>query len=436
MAKKCVLILLDGLGDRACDMFDGRTPLEAAQTPALDELARMGASGLYHAGRPGLALPSENAHFAMFGYGEDEFPGRGPLEALGAGIRLAPGDAAVLAHLVGVKERDHSLVLVKDRAKADPKEAEDLAEAVAEYETRGIRIRFKRIHGLFGVLVLSGEVSPHFTDTNPMTDGVSLFEVLPYASHTGDPAAVNTAAAVKDYLVWAYRVLSGHPVNKARQADGRGTINALVTQRPGMPGSVQPFGQRWGLRGLSIGSGVMYKGLAGYLGMDFTEHPDTGDPGEDLAGRIESARQALLDYDFIHVHTKAPDQAAHTKDPQFKRAVIEVLDEAIGRSIGPLVEDPDVLVVAASDHSTPSTGPLIHSGEPVPLVFCGPGVRVDEVASFDEIAAARGALGPVRGEELMYLVLNYLDLAKLRGIMNTPEDQAFWPGNFKPFKLE
>ena len=99
MPTRCILVLLDGVGDRAHDVLGGLTPLAAADTPAFDALAARGCNGLYHAGRLGLALPSENAHFAMFGNDAAEFPGRGPLEALGAGVDLAPGEVAVLAHL-------------------------------------------------------------------------------------------------------------------------------------------------------------------------------------------------------------------------------------------------------------------------------------------------------------------------------------------------
>ena len=101
--KRCILILLDGLGDRAYVDLHNRTPLQAAHTPHLDLLAQKGANGLFHSDQYGLALPSENAHFSIFGYEEEKFPGRGMLEALGAGIPLDPGDIPMLAHFVSIK---------------------------------------------------------------------------------------------------------------------------------------------------------------------------------------------------------------------------------------------------------------------------------------------------------------------------------------------
>ena len=103
MSKKFILVLLDGLGDKSFAELDRQTPLQAARTPFLDHLAARGCSGLYHAGLQGQALPSENAHFVMFGYDLSQFPGRGALEALGAGISLERDQVAVLAHFVSVR---------------------------------------------------------------------------------------------------------------------------------------------------------------------------------------------------------------------------------------------------------------------------------------------------------------------------------------------
>ena len=116
--------------------------------------------------------------------------------------------------------------------------------------------------------------------------------------------------------------------------------------------------------------------------------------------------------------------------------MIESLDIGIGTALGPLMNNPDVLIILTADHSTPSSGLLVHSGEPVPLTFYGQGIRRDGVRCFDEISAAQGALGTVRGQELIFLILNHLERIKLKGLMDTPVDQPFWPGNYDPFTLE
>jgi len=434
--KKCVLILLDGLGDRAYESLDGQTPLQAARAPALDRLAAMGANGLYHAVRPGVALPSESAHFAMFGYRPAEFPGRGALEALGAGVPLGPDDVAVLAHFAGIHAEDGCLVL--DAGELDGTEAEvkELIAAAGFFEQDGLRIRFHRTKGLHGILTLQGEVSPRVTDTDPVLAGRPLSAVKPFADSAHDPAVMNTARVLRSYLLWAHRRLESNPINLARREAGKPPLNGLVTQRAGRLKRVPFFRERYGLAGVSVASGFVYRGLCAYIGLDFHTAADSDDPETDIADRLTAARDLLGKYDFLHVHTKAPDQAAHTKSPADKKAVIEALDRGIQKAIDPILNDPEVMIALTADHSTPSSGPLIHSGEPVPLTFCGPGIRKDLIGRFDEVHAAGGALGSIRGKEFMLLVLNHLDKAKLRGLMDTPLDQHYWPGDYEHFRLD
>ncbi|MFU8855827.1 MAG: alkaline phosphatase family protein [Deferrisomatales bacterium] len=436
MPRKCMLILLDGVGDHAHESLGHKTPLQAADTPALDRLATLGANGLYHPAALGQALPSELAHFAMFGYDPEDFPGRGPLEALGAGVDVGPDDVAVLAHFACLSDRGGELWLDLDAPEADEGEARALAAAVGAFETEGVEIRFARTQGTHGVLILRGGVSPFVTDTNPMRTECPIPEVLPWGIHTADPETRRAARALKRFLVWAHGRLKDHPVNARRAQAGLPPLTGLVTQRAGRLKPIRPFRQQNGLRGLSLASAPVYWGLCAHLGLDVRRVADTEDPGWDLAERLRLAREALPGYDFIHVHTKAPDEAAHRKDPLAKRAVIESLDRAIGEALGALAEEPDLLLAVTADHSTPSSGPLVHSGDAVPLALFGPGVRRDAVTRYDEVSAAQGALGCVRGKELMYLVLNHLGLSKLAGTRDTPWDQPYWPGDYQPFRLE
>jgi 2,3-bisphosphoglycerate-independent phosphoglycerate mutase len=435
MNRKCILILLDGLGDRSYKELAYQTPLQAARTPILNALAAEGACGLFHAALLGQALPSENAHFAMFGYEEADFPGRGALEALGAGIDLGRNDVAVLAHFVSVSESNGCLALRKEKNKASREETETLIAAVSPYDALGVHIEFIPTHGLSGILILKGNVSRFITDSDPMQEGKSLAAIKPWRQYASEPVVQKTADILHDYLRRAYHTLKDHAINQHRMQKGLVPLNALVTQRAGQLRSTTPFASRYGLRGLSIASGIVYKGLAAYLGLDFKMASDTQDPGKDMAERLKMARALLDTHDFIHVHTKAPDEAAHAKDPFAKKKVIEDLDGGIGKALASLMENLELLLVVTADHSTPCSGPLIHSGESVPLVFHGPGVRRDSVNRFDEVSVASGALGSVRGKELLYLILNHLDRSKLRGIMNTPVDQPFWPGSYEPFRL-
>lgn len=435
MPSRCVLIVLDGLGDRSYASLGGLTPLQAARTPNLDRLASLGANGLFHAGAPGQALPSEHAHFIMFGYREHSFPGRGYLEAVGAGIKLSPKDVAILAHFVSVREEKGILILEKDRPAASADEIRPLVELVESYESRGLKVSYIQTRNLDGILVLRGEVSRFITDTDPLQEGRPLIEPEPWSRMSEDPPSRKTAETLREYLLWCYGNLTNHEVNAVRKEAGKPRLNAIATNRAGSFEKAVPFSELWGLRGLSISAGIVYHGLCKHVGMDVEKVSDSGDSGGDLAARIELAMSRLDDYDFVHVHTKGPDAVSHRKDEAGKKKVIEELDRGLGELVDRILENRDIVLVIASDHSTPCTYPLVHSGEPVPVTIVGEGVRRDAVERYDEVHCAAGALGLLRGGDLMQTILNCLDRVKLLGLMDTPQDQAYWPGNTKPFTL-
>lgn len=435
MPSSCILLLLDGLGDRSHACLGHRTPLDAAHTPHLDALANQGANGLFHARRPGIALPSEEAHFSLFGYQQMEFPGRGPLEALGADIPLQPGQVAILAHGTSIRDNAGTAILKRGVPKATEEEAETLLGLVSTYETDGIQFQFHRTKGLFGVLVLTGAVDHHITDSDPIREDMPLQQVEPWRTWQDNPVTQRTATALNTYLRWCWHTLKDHPLNRERIDRGASPINGMVTQRSGQLSVVESMEERFGLRGLSISSGQVYWGLGNYLGMSVRKVMDSFDPGNDIAERLMMAQEAAGSHDFIHVHTKAPDEAAHRRSPQDKVSVIESLDRGIGQVMHRLLDDQRLLLAVTADHSTPSSGSLIHSGEPVALMFIGDGVRRDRVTRFSEIDAPGGALGYVQGQDFIPLVLNYLDRAKLAGLMDTPVDQPFWPGRTNPFRL-
>ena len=345
-------------------------------------------------------------------------------------------DVAALAHFASLHPDSRGLTLKNGKLNVGSREIEQLVSLAACFDHGGVRIRFHHTHKAYGIVTLQGEVAPFFTDTDPVLEDRLLIEPLPFEGYEQDTAVAASVAALKSYLLHIYRSLKHHPLNEMRRDAGYDSIDGLVTQRAGRLKPVQPFRQRYGLKGLSMASGLVYQGLSRFIGMDFLKVEDSADPGGDLAMRIGQAHQALSEYDFIHVHTKVPDETAHTKDPEKKKKAIEALDAGLAISLPPLLDDPSVLVVVTADHSTPSTGPLIHSGETVPLIFCGNGVRRDEVSRYDEVAAASGVLGQVRGGELMLMVLNALDRAKLRGLMDTPRDQPYWPGSYAAFKIQ
>ncbi|MRR35419.1 phosphoglycerate mutase, partial [bacterium] len=316
-----------------------------------------------------------------------------------------------------------------------PESCRVLHEAVGRFSHDGIDVEFIPTRGIGGIVVLRGEVSSAVTDSNPIHEGRPLMEVLPLRPMAADPRALKTAAALNAYLRSSYRILSEHPLNRKRMNQGLPPINAVGTQRAGMMGRLPSFTDKWGLKGLMIASGAIYHGLGQVVGMETVRVKDSDDPARDLLERLKIAREAK-DFDFIHVHTKATDEAGHTRDPLEKKRVIEAVDRALAYAVAEIVPDDNVLFIVTADHSTASSGTMIHTGESVPLAMTGKYIRRDDVRNFDEVSCAGGGLSLVRGRELMYLVLNFLDRGKLWGLMDSPDDQPFTPGSYTALKID
>jgi 2,3-bisphosphoglycerate-independent phosphoglycerate mutase len=377
-------------------------------------------------------MPSETAHFRIFGYGLEEFPGRGYVEARGFDIPLGDNDVSILCHLCHCDEDRGTLRIRSHRPSLTREETDELARSIGFEAGDKISIRFVPSRGSDGFLVLSGPVSKAVSDSDPILENRPVQRVHPLDE---SEAARRTARALNGYMLRAHRILADHPVNERRRARGAPPATALVFQRPGRRVPLEPFRERWGLSALSISSGPGYWGLCGELGMDVERAMDTGDPEQDLLDRLQRAREDSS-HELIHVHTKAPDDAGHSRDPLQKRDVIEALDRAMGFALRTMANDPEILLVVTADHATNSVGTMIHSGETVPLLMTGRYPRRDHVKAYNEVDCASGALGIVRGTELMHLVLNFLDRGKLKGLMDTPVDRPYFPSRSEPLTLE
>lgn len=436
-AIKVILVLLDGLGDRSYAELGNQTPLAAAATPNLDRLSALGANGLFHASFPGECLPSETAHYLMFGYDRSRFPGRGLLEAAGEGVALEEGDVAVLAHLAGVdfdKKGIARLVHGRDDIPGGKKNLYSFYRRIARYDCAGLRFELHHIGRNDGILRIRGGASPDISDSDPILRGAAVARVMPVSGSLEPAKAKKTAGALNDYLSWCH-------VQLAQLQKKRGAKTAqkpptfLVTQRAGRRIAQVPFGEKWGFHPALMASGGVYKGLAAELGFDFIPVKDSTRPGRDLAGRVDTA---LTDasHDFIHVHTKVPDEQSHKGDPGTKKQAVEKLDTGLDGLVRALGRRDDLLVVVTSDHSTPSrSNTMVHSGEPVPLLMAGGAIRRDRMDRFDEISAADGGLGYLQGAQLMYMILNAADRAILSGLRLGNKPRPYMPVNYPAFQL-
>jgi 2,3-bisphosphoglycerate-independent phosphoglycerate mutase len=396
-----VVLLLDGLGDRAHDSLGGRTANEAARTPNLDALATRGSTGVLYAIGPGRAPSSEVAHWSMLGYLPEEFPNRAVFEALGAEQEVSPEDVFAFAALRPAERRNGELWLTgRPRYGEDEEEARALVERCAEIEVDGLRFTLSLLRRGEAVLRIGGGADDRVSDSDAFFR--DRHPVLrPQAAH---PDAERTARAAEEWTRIVIERLSGE------------RFNVITLKWWGRPKAVPSFLERHGVTGAFIADSRFLHGLARALGLEPLEAPETGDSAADLRVRFGLIRERLAAGDtFVFSHLKAADAAGHTKDPAVKQRTIELLDS----ELGDLPTD-EAIVCVTGDHATPAYPDVIHSGDPVPLVIAGPGVRADPVDSFGELDCSRGILGQLRGPDLMPLLLNAADRPLFLGSRPTP----------------
>ncbi len=380
-----LFVVLDGIGDVR---WQGRgTPLEEASTPALDALAREGALGLHHTVGRGKVVGSDIGHLALFGYSEADYPGRGPLEALGAGIPLKKGDIAFRVNLAYVEGG-----IVKDRRAGRPPTALGKAfEDLLSMEVEGFSFLYKHTTEHRGVLVVRGPTKGWVGENDPHKVG------RPYTYPKAEDKALERALSA--YLQRAHQLLSQHPLNREREREGKPPANALLLRGAGTMREVAPFERKHGLRAAAIAGGALYKGVARYVGMDVIEvEGATGDKHTNLKAKAQAAL-SLRDYDFVFLHVKATDSFGHDGDFEGKKAFIERVDRELIASLA-TPSTPFSTIVVTGDHSTP--WPMkAHSGHAVPVLLHSSYVRQDETKAFSEYEAAKGALGHMLAKDII-----------------------------------
>lgn len=419
-----VLVILDGLGDRPVPELGGATPSEAAHTPVLDALAAAGASGWHLPFGWGVATSSERSHWAMLGYAGEPFCGRAVLEALGAGIDVDHGAVAVHGALRTSRAAGDRLWIT---GRAGPGDRDDVAALVDELAGTAGR------HGVHIVTLPPadrGEVLLLLPrcDSAEITDSDPFFEHLhPWlrVRPTSPPGRL-TADALTAFLLDARTSLVASPVNATR---GR-PLDVLTTKWAGMRRPLPTFAERVGVPGAAVTSTRLYRGLSTLLGLRQHHVAPDADVAADLRTRLEVADGLISEgARFVHVHTKATDEAGHTKDPHAKRDVLAAADAGLA-GLPELARR--AVVAVTGDHATPSVGGVLHTGDPTPLVVAGPAVRPDAVRRFGESFAAHGCYGGLRATELLPLLFGHANRPAFLGHRPAPAETVALPDDPEP----
>jgi len=397
---KAIVLIMDGLGD--LPNAKGQTPLSAASKPNMDELAGQGQAGLYSSIARGVIPGSDTSHLNIFGYDYREYyPGRGPLEALGAGIELKPGDIAFRANFASVKG---GKIIDRRAGRLPTATSRKLARYVEKSRIDGVTVQFMNTVEHRGVLLFRGKgLGAEVSGTDPHVLG-PLGVSKPLA-----PGAKNkkTADVLNKFTKSAMKKLEGAGETRG----SRVPANAIIARGAGAYAVVPSMEDRYRISAACVGGGALYKGVAKYVGMDVLEvEGATGDKKTNLKAKADAAAAALKDHDYVFVHVKATDNFSHDGNFGGKKEIIEKVDELL---VSKLMEEEAVFVITG-DHSTPVER-RSHSGHPTPLLISGRGVRKDTVSRFDEMACMSGGLCHVVGTGLMDIVLNEMNKAKMIG---------------------
>ena len=397
-----VLLVLDGLGDRVVKALGHLTPLQAAKTPTFDRLTAEGQTGLLNVIGPGITPGSDAAHLALFGYDPVEcYAGRGPLEALGAGLPSKPGDVAFRSNFASV---DDELKVTDRRAGRTftDEEHRALEDAISGIEIDGVKVHFVTTVEHRGAIVLEGEgLSGKVSETDPHEIGMRVWK-----SEALESGAEKTARVVNKLTHLTYDRLNDLDVNKARVDRGLPPANIILLRGAGQHMEIPTLKDRYGIKSAVIAGGSLYIGAAKYVGMEHV-------PVEGQTGTIDTSFDNIAakaidciksDYDYVFIHIKATDNASHDGNAKEKVLAIERTDAMLGKIIDAVG---DLIVTAVTgDHSTPlEVGE--HMPDPVPILLWSKFIRPDKVQAFSELDAPDGALHTIRGIDVMPILLGY-----------------------------
>lgn len=411
LQRKVIMAIADGVGDRPIPLLGNRTPLEYAETPNLDRLASEGITGMMDLISSGIPVGTDMGHLVLFGFQPQDYPGRGPIEALGIGMDVKQGDVVLRCNFATV---DANGIVSDRRAGRIREKTNEIAQAINGIELEeGIKVYFKEATEHRAVLILRGPgLSANISDSDPKApnDGMPYHEVKPFDVTM---EAERTASALNLFLKKSHDILSSHPVNLERITSGKLPANFILTRGAGQVAQLTPIATELNIKGSCIAGESTVLGVAELAGFkSITDSRMTGNIDTDIELKAKLAVEEIANNDMVYVHLKAPDVKGHDNEPFEKAKSIELFDRMVGLIHEQLPED--VYLALAADHSTPcEVGE--HTGEPVPILIHGPAIRRDRNTKYNEIDCAYGGLGRLKGNEFVRTLHDLMGKVKKQG---------------------
>ncbi|WP_458747252.1 alkaline phosphatase family protein [Candidatus Nitrosocosmicus sp. T] len=420
---KVIYVLLDGIGDLPHPDLNHLTPLEAAYTPHLDRIARMGVSGQVVSVGDGIAPQSDIAVFNMLGYNfeDSDYFGRGVVECIGCGIDFKEGDLALRGNFATIDPNNKKIL---DRragrivTEADSAAICDLIRKNVKIE--GIEFSIEPTIGHRVVLrfrMKDRVLGENITNTDPAYDKINGIGIALDTSK-GDlyvarskPKNENSklsADIINQFSDQVTKVLDNCPVNIQRKEKNLLAINCILLRDAGnrYP-HLQSINDKYNLNFASVVDMPVEIGISRILGMKLY---NAGLPDEYELKAAELLK--IVDkHDIVYVHIKGPDEFGHDGDAKGKKRNIDEIDKRFFRKIlegNNTIKGLEINFIISGDHSTPCIKKA-HTDDPIPIIVSGPRINKDATSRFTESNSKKGSLGKIYGYQVLNTALKQLE---------------------------
>jgi 2,3-bisphosphoglycerate-independent phosphoglycerate mutase len=380
---KHIILVGDGMADDPQPVLSGKTPLEVAFTPNMDQIAERGRVGRALTIPPGLPPGSDVANLSLLGYdAAANYQGRGPIEAASIGVELGPDETAFRCNLVTL---------------GDGLMADYSAGHITTDESRPILLELQAALGTDRVRFVPGISYRHLMIIRDFPEGLDCTPPHDISGREWAPHLPKGPGqdVILDLMEKARPVLAESEINRKRATEGKTPATDIWPWGQGRAMKLQTLGQRFGLKGSVISAVDLVRGLGILAGLKVRLVPGaTGYLGTNYAGKIAAAKDALAGEDFVYLHVEAPDETSHEGDLSKKIQAIEEFDRNIVGEILAWAENvPRVRILVAPDHAT-KLQTKTHAADPIPYAVCGPGVARDGGAAYSERAAESAPIDP------------------------------------------
>lgn len=406
------------MGDLPIKTLEGKTPLEAAETPNMDALAKNGKIGLMYSVGKGIAPESDVAVISLLGYDPFKYStGRGVIEAVGAGLNVKDGDLALRCNFATLGA-DKKILDRRVGRSLSTEEALELSKAAnkeVKLESYPAMFEFQPTIGHRAVVVIKSKKKPlssKITNSDPaytIVNGLGVAQTnVEMKLKTCEPmenteAAKVSAMLTNEFIEKTYTLWDNHPINKKRESEGKLKGNVVLTRdaSDALPRFFN-INNHYKVKFAALADMHAERGIAQLAGMDSTLlPPPSGDLRKDCQVRVEKLLEMLPKFDCFYIHLKGPDEPGHDGDCQLKTKIISAIDKYFFGELIPKISLEDTAICITTDHATPCDL-KVHSDTPVPVMISGDKIKGEAAVKFCERTCAKGSLGTLdHGYELM-----------------------------------